>query len=242
MQAVILAGGLGTRLWPLTREVPKAMVPVAGAPYLEHQLRLFKEQKITDILLLTGYLGNQIEEYFGDGALLGLTIRYSRETEPIGTGGALRQAAEHLADSFLLIYGDSYLPMQYAAVLERLRPSSARGLLVVYDNLFGDSSVKNNVALDTAGYVTRYAKDVEGDSKLAYVDAGILGFRRNIVELIPTAGAVSLEREIFPTLIARRELIALTTTQRFYDIGTPERLRVIESLLTHDHHSHTISN
>ena len=242
MQAVILAGGLGTRLWPLTLEVPKPMVPVAGAPYLEHQLRLFKKQQISDILLLTGYLGNQIEEYFGDGSQLGLTIRYSREAEPVGTAGALRQAAEYLADSFLLIYGDSYLPMPYAVVFERLQASDARGLVVVYDNRLGDSSVKNNIAVDNDGYVTRYAKDVEGDSSLAYVEAGILGFRRNIVELIPAEGSVSLEKEIFPVLIARRELIAVATTLKFYDIGTPERLRTIENLLLHDHHSHTISN
>jgi NDP-sugar pyrophosphorylase family protein len=132
--------------------------------------------------------------------------------------------------------------MPYAVVFERLQASDARGLVVVYDNRLGDSSVKNNIAVDNDGYVTRYAKDVEGDSSLAYVEAGILGFRRNIVELIPAEGSVSLEKEIFPVLIARRELIAVATTLKFYDIGTPERLRTIENLLLHDHHSHTISN
>src|SRR5450432_2485472 len=102
MQAVILAGGLGTRLWPLTKTVPKPMVPVAGAPYLEHQLRLLEKQGIRDILLLTGYLGEQIEEHFGDGSRLGLRIAYSREETPVGTGGALRLAQGLLADSFLL--------------------------------------------------------------------------------------------------------------------------------------------
>src|ERR1700686_1756541 len=120
MQAVILAGGLGTRLWPLTRQVPKPMVPVAGVPYLEHQLRLLKKQSILDIVLLTGYLGEQVEEYFGDGGSLGLAIRYSREPQPRGTAGALREARSLLAGTFLLIYGDSYLPIDYAAVFERL--------------------------------------------------------------------------------------------------------------------------
>src|SRR5215470_7155250 len=86
VQAVILAGGLGTRLWPLTKAIPKPMVLVCGAPYLEHQLRLLARQSITDVLLLTGYLGSQIEEYFGDGASVGLHIHYSRELEPLGTG------------------------------------------------------------------------------------------------------------------------------------------------------------
>src|SRR5260370_40275553 len=105
MQAVILAGGLGTRLWPLTRTVPKPMVPVAGVPYLEHQLRLLKKQSILDILLLTGYLGELVEEYFGDGGSLGLAIRYSREDQPCGTAGALRGAGSRVRDSFMLIYG-----------------------------------------------------------------------------------------------------------------------------------------
>ena len=87
MQAVILAGGLGTRLWPLTQTLPKPMALVAGVPYLEHQLRLLKRQSISDLVLLTGYLGEQIEDYFGDGSRLGMQIRYSREPEP-GNGAS----------------------------------------------------------------------------------------------------------------------------------------------------------
>src|SRR5687767_14814332 len=134
MQAVILAGGLGTRLGPITRAVPKSMVPVAGRPYLEHQLRLLQQQGITDVVLLTGYLGEQIEACFGDGRAWGLSVRYSREAVPQGTGGALRDAAGQLAESFLLIYGDSYLPIDYTAVGRRLADSSALGVAVVYDN------------------------------------------------------------------------------------------------------------
>src|ERR1051325_9126184 len=111
MQVVILAGGLGTRLWPLTKTGPKPMVPVAGLPYLEHQVRLFEKQSIRDVVMLTGYLGEQIEEYFGDGARWGMSIAYSREQQPLGTGGALREARHLLAETFVLIYGDSYLPI-----------------------------------------------------------------------------------------------------------------------------------
>src|SRR5450755_506174 len=123
MQAVILAGGLGTRLWPVTQAVPKPMVPVAGRPYLEYQLRLLGEQSIRDIVLLTGYLGEQIEEYFGDGSRLGLSLRYSCEPAPMGTGGALRDGSSLLDDVFLVIYGDSYLPIDYAAVYRQLEGS-----------------------------------------------------------------------------------------------------------------------
>src|SRR5437016_1181322 len=92
MQAVILAGGRGTRLGPLTNVVPKPMVRIGGVPYLEHQLRLLKQQSVTDIVLLTGYLGDQVEDHFGDGSDFGLRIRYSREPYPMGTGGGLRDA------------------------------------------------------------------------------------------------------------------------------------------------------
>lgn len=233
MQAVILAGGLGTRLWPVTATVPKPMVQVAGAPYLEHQLRLLAEQQIRDVLLLTGYLGEQIEEYFGDGASLGLRIDYSREREPAGTAGALREARAKLEDAFLVIYGDSYLPIEYREAFELLVGSHAKGLVVVYDNALEDTSVKNNVDLDNDGYVTRYEKDAPDE--LLYVEAGVLALRRSVVDLVPTSGAVSLEKEIFPQLIAARQLIAHVTRQRFYDIGTPERLELIERMLTHDH-------
>lgn len=233
MQAVILAGGLGTRLWPLTQAFPKPMVPVAGVPYLEHQLRMLAEQGIREIVLLTGYLGDQIERYFGNGARLGLSIRYSREQIPAGTGGALREARDMLAPEFLIIYGDSYLPIGYVPVLTKLRDSDAEGLLIVYDNRAEDTSVKNNVELDSSGYVIRYDKDAT--DHMSYVDAGVLAFRRTVVDRISDAGAISLERRIFPELIAERRLIAFVTNQRFYDIGTPERLKLIEEVLAHDH-------
>lgn len=229
MQAVILAGGLGTRLWPLTRTVPKPMVPVAGVPYLEHQLRLLEKQGIRSILILTGYLGEQIEEYFGDGSRFGLAIEYSREQTPVGTGGALRDARSKLAETFLVIYGDSYLPIDYTESLSNLEGSDAAGLLVVYANRLSDTSVKNNVDVDAAGYVTRYEKD--SPDRLGYVEAGVLAFRREVISMIASEGAVSLEKEIFPRLIGARRLIAQITTQRFYDIGTPERLTAIEEFL-----------
>lgn len=230
-QATILAGGLGTRLYPLTKTVPKPMVPVAGKPYLHHQMMELRRQGFSDIVLLTGYLGEQIEEYFGNGADLGISIRYSREETPVGTGGALRDAAPLLADAFVVIYGDSYLPVSYAVVLERLLASpDADGLVVVYDNRAEDTSVKNNIGLDADGYICRY--DKQNDNGLDYVDAGVLALRKKVVDGIPAGRPVSLEQEIFPTLIASRKLIAYSTTQRFYDIGTPERLNIIEQLFS----------
>jgi len=241
MQAVILAGGQGTRLWPITREVPKPMVPVAGRPYLEHQLRLLREQGVTEVVLLTGYLADQIEEYFGDGSGLGLDIRYSREATPLGTGGALREAGPLLQDTFLLIYGDSYLPIRYDLAVQALEDSAALGVMVVYDSRGKPAPARKNVAVDAAGFVSRYDKDAADEAQLDYVDAGVLAFRRTVLAFLPPVGEVSLEKLAYPRLVARRELRALVTGQRFYDIGTPERLRVIESYLSHDHYQDAVS-
>lgn len=231
MQAVILAGGLGTRLWPLTKTVPKPMVPLNGTPYLEHQLRLLRDQSITDIVLLIGYLGEQIQDHFGDGAEFGLSIRYSRETTPLGTGGALREASDLLDDHFLVIYGDSYLPIEYGDVLRLLRQSSAEGVVTVYDNDQENTGVTNNISLNSDSVITKYDKDNPSDPDLKYVEAGVLALRKSVVSTIPE-GKVSLEEEIFPKLIANGKLLGFSTKQRFFDIGTPERLDRISHLFT----------
>ena len=229
MQVVILAGGLGTRLGDVTRTTPKPMVPVRGIPYLAHQLRLLAQQGLADIVLLTGYLGEQIEEYFGDGGRLGLRIRYSRERQPLGTGGALRHAQPLLAEAFLVIYGDSYLPIDYRAVGGLLARSPA--VMAVHRDPFGETNVRPNVGLEANGAVERYDKRAAGGPGLEYIEAGVLALRRSVLGLIPPAGVVSLEEQIFPILIERRQLQSFPTAQRFYDIGTPERLQAIEAYL-----------
>lgn len=229
MQVVILAGGLGTRLGAATRTMPKPMAPVRGVPYLEHQLRLLARQGLKDIVALTGYLAEQIEEYFGDGGRMGLRIRYSREPQPLGTGGALRHARPLLAEVFLVIYGDSYLRIDYAAVGDLLVRSAA--VMAVYRDPFGETNVRPNVELDADGAVLRYDKRAAGDAGLEYIEAGVLALRRSVLDLIPPSGAVSLEEQIFPMLIERRQLWAFPTAQRFYDMGTPERLQALEAYL-----------
>jgi NDP-sugar pyrophosphorylase family protein len=211
------------------------MVLVAGAPYLEHQLRLLERQSFRDVLLLTGYRGEQIESYFGSGSRLGLRLRYSREAQPLGTGGALRDARGQLAETFLLLYGDSLLPIGYAAVGRRFKDSAALGLVVVYRDPSGETAVHPNMAIDRSGLVMRYDKAGAGSADpvadLEYVEAGVSCWRREVLDLLPRAGPVSFEQYCFPRLIAGRQLAALPTPQRFYDIGTPERLRVIEEYL-----------
>ncbi len=229
LQAVILAGGLGTRLRPLTETVPKPMVPVNDEPFLTHQLRMLTAQGITDIVLLTGYMGEVVESHFGDGSRFGAKISYSQEPEPLGTGGALKLAAPLLQDTFMVLFGDSYLPIDYPAVAKTLAESDWAGLIVAYDNS-QDTDVENNVALDEAGAVALYQKG-GGDDRLRYVESGVLAFRRSVLDLIAPDSVVSLENEIYPQLIDAGQLGAFPTAQRFYDIGTPDRLEDFRRVL-----------
>jgi NDP-sugar pyrophosphorylase family protein len=232
MQAVILAGGLGTRLGDRTKTMPKSMVPVAGKPYLEHQVAELRRQGITDIVLLVGHLGEQIDQHFGDGSMYGVRIRYGWERTPQGTGGGLREAADLLAETFLLIYGDSYLPIDYREVHATLADDpSAIGVAVVYDNS-ESTTVPNNIGLAADGTIVRYVKDAIQTPDLRYVEAGVLAFRKSVVELLPPGRPISLEKEVFPLLIDRSQLRGYITRERFYDIGTPDRLAVIDHLFS----------
>jgi NDP-sugar pyrophosphorylase family protein len=230
MQAVILAGGLGTRLRPITERIPKPMVEISGEPFLARIIRWLAQQDFRRLLLLLGYRGEVVSDYFGDGKRFGVSIEYNCEPSPLGTGGALRYALERLEDQFLLLYGDSYLPIDYNKVVTAFVTPPCSGLMVVYDNHLSNTGVTNNVAMGLDSWVTRYAKN-QGDSDLKYVEAGALCFRKKVVESLPAGRVISLEQEIYPELIAQQQLRGFTTTQRFFDIGTPERLEEFVSKL-----------
>ncbi len=224
MQAVILAGGLGTRLRPITEHIPKPMVEVAGEPFLARIVRWLAQHDFRDQLLLLGYRGEVVSDYFEDGHRFGISIEYSREPSPLGTGGAIRYALEKLEDEFLLLYGDSYLPIDYKQVVGAfLTPPPCNGLMVVYDNRLADTGVTSNVAVDGDGWVARYAKN-QLDSDLQYVEAGVQCFRKQVFESLPARRVISLEQELYPALIANQQIRAFSTPQRFFDIGTPQRL------------------
>ena len=230
MQAVILAGGLGTRLKPLTRQVPKVMVLINGVPFLLHLLRLLKHHGVNEIVLCTGYLSEQVRDIFHDGKNFGLKIRYSEEKEGLlGTGGALKQAQSLLDDHFFVINGDTYLPIDYAEVESAFLKSDKTALMVVYDNR-EDTGVKNNVALDSDLMVIRHDKESH-DSDLKYVEAGVLVLRRAALDRMKEGERISSEKGLYPGLIQQRQLAAYITGQRFYDIGTPEQKMVFEKFL-----------
>lgn len=223
MQAVILAGGLGTRLRPITERIPKPMVEVGGRPFLEYIIRHLQKYDFRKLLVLLSYLGEHIQEHFGDGSRFGVDIEYSWEPSPLGTAGAIRNAEDLLDAEFMVIYGDSFLPIDYRRVQDCFQKANSLGLVVAYDNKLGDTGVQNNVALDADGYVVRYEKGTE-NRELKYVEAGVLCFRREVFGALPSETAISLEQQIYPQLISQRQLRAFITRQKFFDIGTHDRL------------------
>lgn len=230
MQAVILAGGLGKRLKPLTEQIPKVLAPVNGRPFLQHLLELLRNQKIDDIILCTGYLGKQVRDLFGNGEDIGLNIRYSEEKEGLlGTGGALKQAQYLLDEHFFVINGDTYLPINYIEIAGTFFERGKKALMVVYDNR-EDTGVKNNVALDDDLMVIKYDKE-GSNSSLKYVEAGVLALKQEALDVIKEGCSVSLEKGLYPTLIQQNQLAAYVTEQKFHDIGTLDQKKTFEEFL-----------
>jgi len=230
MQAVILAGGLGTRLGELTRHTPKAMLPFYGRPFLYHIIKLLENQGIKDIVICIGYLGEQVRDFFGDGQKLGVNIKYSEEnTRLLGTGGALKQAQAMLEKYFLVLNGDTYLPVDYREVEAEYLRLGRKALMVAYNNKV-DTGVENNIALDRSQIVVRYDKGGTSPD-LKYVEAGASVIGKEALDFIPEGVKISLEDGIYRRLIAKRELAAYVTRQCFYDIGTPEQRLVFAEFI-----------
>ncbi|MBI4233156.1 MAG: NTP transferase domain-containing protein [Chloroflexi bacterium] len=231
MQAVVLAGGRGTRLRPLTYSVPKVMVPVGGRPFLSYLLGHLKACGLTDVVLCIGYLGEQIQDCFGDGAALGMNLSYSREGEHLlGTAGALKLAEPMLEEWFLVLNGDTYLPIDYRHVTSAFVTGHWPAMMVVYDNKEA-TGVAANVALDDKlRAVVRYAKG-RADPAIRFVDAGVSILRRTVLDGLAPGQVASLEQSVFPHLAEAGHLGAHLSTSPFYDIGTFEKLRLFEGVL-----------
>lgn len=232
MQAVILAGGLGTRLKPMTEKLPKVMVSVKGKPFIVYLLELLNDSGINRIVLCVGYLREQVREYLGEGRKLGINIAYSQERQLLGTGGALKQAQKLLNMQFLVINGDTYLPIDYGQVEDAFIKRGRKALMVVYDNR-EDTGVKSNVALDRDLMVVSCNKE-KPDPEMEYVDTGVLVFKREVLEIIPGGRPVSLEEGLYTTLIEQGELAAYISHRRFYDIGTPKQLKIFEEFVARE--------
>lgn len=227
---VIMAGGLGTRLGPRTQDRPKSLVPVLGKPFLERQIELIRPQGVTRLVLCIGHLGDQIADYFGDGSGFGVQIAYSSEGDSLlGTGGALKKAEPLLDEKFFLMWGDSYLRLDYPAVWEEAKRQNLPACMVVYRN--DNQRVPSNVVLKE-GKVAVYDKWQDDPGKV-YIDNGLTVLKRDVLQRIPTGQAFAIE-EVFRDLAREGQLGAIETPQPFYEIGSPEGLRELEELLARE--------
>lgn len=228
MQAVILAGGKGTRLRPLTYDIPKVMAPVGEKPFLEYVINLLKKNGIKEIILCVGHLGKKVEEYFGNGEKWEIDIKYSYEKENLmGTGGALKIAEDLIKDDFLLLFGDTFLDIDYQDLISYFHKKNKMGVVVVLKTL--ERLLINNILVDDRNEVIKYDKNAGEGANC--VDAGVLIFKKDIFDFIKKNEIVSLEEEIYPILIKNNEFSAYTTSTKFYDIGTFERLDIFKQVI-----------
>jgi len=229
LPVAILAGGMATRLGDLARDTPKALIDVAGRPFIAHQLDLLRAHGLTDIVLCTGHLGARLEEVLGDGSRYGVCVRYSPDgPRPLGTGGALRQALPLLGEAFLTMYGDSYLECDYRAVERAFLASGRPALLTVMRN--DDQWDRSNV-LCVDGRIVRYSKEHK-TADMRHIDYGLAAMRAGVLRLYPEERTLDLAR-VYEDLAARDELAAYEVSDRFYEIGTPSGLEETRQHLEH---------
>lgn len=213
--AVILAGGLATRLRPVTETIPKSMVDVAGEPFVAHQMRLLKDRGIDRVVMCLGYLGEQVEAYVGDGSRFGLDVRYSYDGPVLlGTAGAIRRALALVPERFFVIYGDSYLPEDYRAAQHHFDAAGKRGLMTVFENegQWDSSNVEYS-----QGRIVVYDKKNK-TPRMRHIDYGLGLFARSVFEELGD-GPHDLA-SVYQDLHAHDDLTALEVFQRFYEVGS----------------------
>jgi NDP-sugar pyrophosphorylase family protein len=222
----ILAGGLATRLRPITEKIPKSLVPVAGKPFLAHQLELLRSRGIRRAVLCIGYLGKMIQRDFGDEAF-GVKLDYSFDGEKLlGTGGAIKRALPKLGEEFFVIYGDSYLPLDFAPVAEFFHRSGKLGLMTVYRNE-GKYDASNVVFAD--GEIKIYDKKAKLP-EMRHIDYGLSLFKASVFEKFPADEKFDLA-DVMQKLVREKQLAGYEVPERFYEMGSPAGLAELETLL-----------
>jgi D-glycero-D-manno-heptose 1,7-bisphosphate phosphatase len=225
-QAVILAGGRGTRLAPLTDTRPKPLIEIAGRPFIDHLLEMIRGQGIRRVAMLLGYKAQMIVDHLGDGSRFGLEISHSVTPEADETGRRLRAAAELLDPEFLLMYCDNYWPLRLERLWRSYKNSGAAMQIAVYDN--SDGYTRDNVRVED-GFVAVYDKSRTAPD-LKGVDIGFAILRRDLLDRLPN-GNPSFEAALYPELVAQRQLAAFVTGHRYYSIGSHARLPLTETFL-----------
>jgi len=227
LPVAILAGGLATRLRPLTETIPKALLEINREPFLAHQLRLLRRNGIERVVLCAGYRGEQIFQYAGDGRAFGLHIDYSFDgPHLLGTAGAIRRALPLLGERFFVLYGDSYLPCDYAAVERAFLVSHQLGLMTVFRN---DGHWDTSNLEYSEGRILLYDK-VNRTPAMRYIDYGLGAFCRPAFETLPQDHPADLAA-LYQDLLRTGELAGLEVPTRFYEIGSPEGIRELSEFL-----------
>jgi NDP-sugar pyrophosphorylase family protein len=227
LPVALLAGGMATRLRPITEKIPKLLVEVAGEPFFSHQLRLLKKNGLTKIVLCVGYLGDMIVAQYGDGSKWGVEIQYSFDGEKLlGTGGALIRALPKLGDAFYVLYGDSYLPIDYQAVGRAFLASGKLGLMTVFENR--EAYDASNVWFED-GRIKLYSKK-EKLPQMRHIDYGLGLFRAGAFAGCPCDAVVDLAA-VQTDLCARGELAGYEMKERFYEIGSHAGLNELNEFL-----------
>lgn len=223
----LLAGGLATRLRPLTETVPKAMLEVAGEPFVAHQLRLLRREGVSRVVICAGYLADQIEAFVGDGRRFGLSVAYKIDgPKLLGTGGALRVALDQLGDEFMVMYGDSWLDIPYAPVVEAFRASGQTALMTVFRN--EGQWDTSNVWYEN-GRIRLYSKR-EPLPQMHHIDWGLGVMRAEALAGRPASEPFDLA-DVYSDLSREGKLAGYQVTTRFYEIGSAEGLKETDALL-----------
>ncbi len=229
----ILAGGLATRLKPITEKIPKLLVEVAGEPFFTHQIRLLRKAGLDHLVVCVGYLGEMIVDGYGDGAKWGVRIEYSFDgPKLLGTGGALIRALPMLGDVFYVLYGDSYLPIDYLAVGEAFLRSGRLGMMTVFEN--SERFDSSNVWFE-GGAIRAYDKKMKVPS-MRHIDYGLGLFRKAAFDGFARDQVVDLA-DVQKELLRRNELAGFEITQRFYEVGSHAGLRELDQLLKNPSHA-----
>ncbi|MFI4986633.1 MAG: nucleotidyltransferase family protein [Alphaproteobacteria bacterium] len=223
----ILAGGLAKRMRPLSETVPKAMIEVAGEPFIAHQLRLLRREGAREVVLCLGYLGEQVETFVGDGSRFGLALGFSYDGDRLlGTGGALRKALQHLGTHFVILYGDSYLDLAYGPVVDAFAASGLDGLMTVYRNE-GRWDASNVAFRD--GRILHYSKTAKRPD-MRHIDFGLGVLKAEVLARYPAGEPCDLA-DVYGALVARERLAGFEVHQRFYEIGSPAGLAETDAYL-----------
>lgn len=220
----ILVGGLATRLRPITESIPKALVDVAGKPFIVRQLSYLRDEGVTDVVLCVGYLGEMIKDVVGNGERFGLTVRYSEDgPNLLGTGGALTKAIPLLGDQFFVLYGDSFLPLSYSIVQKAYEKSGRQALMTVLKNQ--DKWDKSNV-LFVGGDIVEYNKRTPR-AEMAYIDYGLGVVSASVFKQRAVGQSFDLG-DVYQDLSLQGQLAGLEVHERFYEIGSHTGLKEAE--------------